>query len=73
MEQLGGREGVSEGREISLGTRPRPALGAGHQVPRQVVLNCPKMGPASQKEMFNKEGRCISRHFLIKTDSFLKF
>ena len=48
----GGREG--EGREISLRTRPRPALGAGHQAPRQVVLNCPKMGPASKKEMFNK-------------------
>ena len=54
-----GREG--EGREISLGTRPRPALGAGHQVPRQVVLNCPKMGRTSQKEMINKEGRRISR------------
>ena len=58
-----------EGREISLGTRPRPALGAGHQAPRQVVLNCPKMGPASQKEMFNKEGRRISRqrHALFKS------
>ena len=54
-----GREG--EGREISLRTRPRPALGAGHQVPRQVVLNCPKMGRTSQKEMINKEGRRISR------------
>ena len=53
------REG--EGREISLGTRPRPALGAGHQVPRQVVLNCPKMKRTSQKDMFKKEGRRISR------------
>ena len=70
MEQLGGREG--EGREISLRTRPRPALGAGHQAPRQVVLNCPKMGPASQKEMFNKEGRRISRHFSNKDRLFSK-
>ena len=66
----GGREG--EGREISLRTRPRPALGAGHQAPRQVVLNCPKMGPASQKEMFNKEGRRISRHFSNKDRLFSK-
>ena len=66
----GWREG--EGREISLGTRPRPALGAGHQAPRQVVLNCPKMGPASQKEMFNKEGRRISRHFSNKDRLFSK-
>ena len=65
-----GREG--EGREISLRTRPRPALGAGHQAPRQVVLNCPKMGPASQKEMFNEEGRRISRHFSNKDRLFLK-
>lgn len=70
VEQLGGREG--EGREISLRTRPRPALGAGHQAPRQVVLNCPKMGPASQKEMFNKEGRRISRHFSNKDRLFSK-
>ena len=61
-----------EGREISLGTRPRPALGAGHQAPRQVVLNCPKMGPASQKEMFNNEGRRISGHFSYNDRLFLE-
>ena len=65
-----GREG--EGREMSLRTRPRPALGAGHQAPRQVVLNCPKMGPASQKEMFNNEGRRISGHFSYNDRLFLE-